>query len=94
MKINWKVRFKNPYFIFQIILAVGAPLLAYYGLTAQDLTTWGSVFNLMIDALRNPYVLGLIAVSVYNALLDPTVAGLSDSQQALKYEKPRKDDEQ
>ncbi len=91
MKINWKVRFKNPIFLAQIILAIGAPLLAYYGLTAQDLTTWGSVFNLIGDALSNPYVLGTIAVSIYNALLDPTVTGLSDSKQALRYIKPKKD---
>ncbi|MEZ7173573.1 phage holin [Sporosarcina sp. OR05] len=90
MKINWKVRLKNPYFIVQIILAIGAPLLAYYGLTAQDLTTWGSVFNLIWDALSNPYVLGLIFVSVFNALNDPVVEGLSDSEQALRYQKPKK----
>lgn len=91
MKLNWKVRFKNPYFIVQIVLAIGAPLLAYFGLTAQDLTTWGSVFMLIRDALSNPYVLGLIGVSVYNALIDPTVARLSDSKQALHYKAPRKD---
>lgn len=91
MKINWKVRFRNPYFIVQILLAIGAPLLAYYGLTAQDLTTWGSVFNLVGDALSNPYVLGLIAVSVYNALIDPTVFGFSDSRQALGYKWPKKE---
>lgn len=93
MKINWKVRFKNPMFVAQIVLALGAPLLAYYGLTAQDLTTWGSVFNLIFDALSNPYVLGMIAISLYNALIDPTVAGLGDSKQALKYEHPRRGDE-
>lgn len=91
MKINWKVRFKNPYFIVQIVLAIGAPLLAYFGLTAQDLTTWGSVFDLVLGAVSNPYVVGLIVVSVYNALIDPTVAGLSDSRQALNYKAPRKD---
>lgn len=91
MKINWKVRFKNPYFIVQLVLAIGAPLLAYYGLTAQDLTTWGSVFSLAWDAISNPYVLWLIGVSVYNALIDPTVYGLSDSQQALSYKAPRKE---
>lgn len=93
MKINFKVRFKNPMFLAQIILAIGAPLLAYYGLTAQDLTTWGSVFNLIRDALLNPYVLGMIAISLYNALIDPTVAGLGDSKQALKYDQPKRDDE-
>lgn len=91
MKINFKVRFKNPIFVAQIILAIGAPLLAYYGLTAQDLTTWGSVFSLIWDGISNPYVFGMIVISLYNALLDPTVAGLSDSRQALNYNKPRKD---
>jgi len=91
MKINWKVRLKNPMFVAQIVMAIGAPLLAYYGLTAQDLTTWGSVFSLIWDGISNPYVFGMIVISLYNALLDPTVAGLSDSRQVLKYEQPRKD---
>ena len=38
--MNLKVRFKNPIFIVQIILAILTPLLAYMGLTAQDLTSW------------------------------------------------------
>lgn len=92
MKINWKVRGKNPMFIAQIILAIGVPLLAYFGLMAQDLTTWGSVFTLIKDGLSNPYVLGTIAISLYNALTDPTVAGVGDSKQALKYHKPKKED--
>jgi len=92
MKINFKVRFKNPMFVAQIAMAIGAPLLAYYGLTAQDLTTWGSVFSIVKDGLLNPYVFGMIVISLYNALLDPTVAGLSDSRQVLKYKEPRKDD--
>lgn len=91
MKINFKVRFKNPMFIAQIILAIGAPLLAYYGLTAQDLTTWSSVFSLIRDGLLNPYVFGVIVISLYNALVDPTVAGVSDSRQALTYKTPKKD---
>lgn len=91
MKINWKVRLKNPMFVAQIILAIGAPLLAYYGLTAQDLTTWGSLIKLILDALSNPFVLGSVGVGLYNALNDPTVAGIGDSKQALGYNEPRKD---
>ncbi|WP_336822929.1 phage holin [Sporosarcina sp. USHLN248] len=91
MKINWKVRFKNPLFIAQIVLAIGAPLLAYYGLTAQDLTTWGSVLTLIWNGVSNPYVFGMILISLYNALNDPTVSGLSDSEQALLYERPKKE---
>lgn len=89
MKINWKVRFKNPLFITQVILAIGVPVLAYFGLTAQDLTTWSGLFAITLDALKNPYVLGMVAVSLYNALNDPTVSGMSDSKQALRYERPK-----
>lgn len=91
MKINWKVRFSNPVFVAQIIMAVFIPILAYMGLTAQDLTTWSMVAKVLFEALSNPYVLVLVVVSVYNSITDPTVAGISDSKQALRYDKPKKD---
>lgn len=91
MKINWKVRLRNPVFWGQLILAVFTPILAYAGLTAQDLTTWPLVGKLLYEAVANPYVLSLVVVSVFNALNDPTTAGLSDSKQALGYEKPKKE---
>ncbi len=87
--MNLKVRFKNPIFIAQFILAILTPILAYAGLTLQDLTTWNALGKLLIDALRNPYVLGLIAVSVWNALNDPTTAGVADSKLAMTYDKPK-----
>ena len=92
MKINWKVRFKNPVFIGQLVLAIFVPILAYLGITLEDLTTWGTVGQVLFEAISNPYVLMLVIVSVYNSITDPTVAGLSDSKQALGYEKPKKDD--
>lgn len=91
MKINWRVRFSNPVFIAQLVLAVFIPILAYMGLTAQDLTTWGKLFDLLFEAVSNPYVLVLVVVSVYNSITDPTVAGLSDSKRALGYDKPRRE---
>lgn len=90
MKLNLKVRLKNPIFLAQILLALITPILAYMGLTFKDLTTWGSVWNLIISAISNPYIIGLCLVSVWNALTDPTTAGLSDSEAALKYERPKK----
>ena len=87
--MNLKVRFKNPVFIAQIILAVFTPILAYAGLTFQDLTSWATLGNILIGALSNPYVLGLIVVSVWNALNDPTTEGIADSKQAMTYEKPK-----
>ena len=88
--MNLKVRFRNPVFIVQLILAILTPILAYAGLTLQDLTTWGALGNLLLGALSNPYVLGLIAVSVWNALNDPTTSGLTDSAQAMTYQTPKK----
>lgn len=89
MKINWKVRLKNPIFITQIAAAVAVPVLAYMGLTVQDMTSWPMVGQVITDAVKNPYVLGLVALSVFNAVQDPTTAGVTDSTQALTYEKPK-----
>jgi len=91
MKINWKVRFRNPVFIAQIILAALTPILAYVGLSFADLTTWRTVWDLFAQAYSNPYLLALIVISVFNTVTDPTVKGLSDSRQALRYQKPRDD---
>ena len=88
MDINWRVRFNNPVWWWQIFLAITGPILAYYGLNFRDFTTWDSVFDVIISALKNPYILGLIALNVFNTINDPTTKGLSDSEGALKYIKP------
>lgn len=90
--MNFKVRFKNPVFIVQIILAILTPILAYAGLTAQDITTWETLGSLLLGAVKNPYVLSLVAVSIWNALNDPTTAGVKDSAQAMTYEVPKVSD--
>ena len=38
--INWKVRLKNPMFWTQLAMSVIMPILAYLGLTAEDLSSW------------------------------------------------------
>lgn len=88
MKINWKIRFKNPVFYAQIILAILTPILAYMGITAQDLTSWSYLGQVLIQAVSNPYVLALVVVSVWNAVNDPTTSGVTDSTQALNYDEP------
>lgn len=87
--MNLKVRVKNPVFWVQILLSILTPILAYAGLTAQDLTTWAKLGEVLIMALSNPYVLGLVALSVWNALNDPTTKGITDSKRAMEYEKPQ-----
>ncbi|WP_122639831.1 phage holin [Romboutsia sp. Marseille-P6047] len=86
MKINWKVRFKNPLFVAQLGMSVLVPILAYANLTVQDLTTWKALGDLLLGAFSNPYVLGLVVISVYNAILDPTTKGINDSLNVLNKE--------
>lgn len=88
--MNWKVRIKNPVFWAQIVLAVFTPILAYAGLTAEDMNTWKVLGDLIMGALSNPYVLMLVVVSVWNAVNDPTTSGVTDSKQALTYVEPKK----
>ena len=89
--LNWKIRFKNPVFYVQIVLAVLTPILAYMGITAEDLTSWPYLWNVLIEAIKNPYVLALVTVSIWNAINDPTTSGISDSTKALRYTSPNKE---
>jgi len=86
--INFKVRAKNIAFWVSVVVAVFTPILAYMGLTMQDITTWDKLGEVLAQAIRNPYVVALAAVSVYNAIIDPTTKGLKDSERALGYQKP------
>ena len=88
MKINWKVRFRNPVFWGNLAAAVVLPVLAYLGLNWEDMTTWSALGNVLLQAAGNPVIIVSVIVSVWNLLNDPTTAGLSDSERALTYEKP------
>lgn len=89
--INWKVRFnkKNIVFISQVIVSVVVPVLAYFGMNASDLTTWGKVGETLVKAISNPYVVVMALVSLFNAITDPTTKGISDSENALTYKEPK-----
>lgn len=69
-------------------LAIVTPILTYFGLAAQDLTTWGTIWNVIIQAVSNPYVILMVAVSLYNAVVDPTTTGVTDSSRVLQYNVP------
>jgi len=88
--INWKVRFKNPVFIAQFIMAILVPILGYMGITTADLTSWSALGGVLLNAVRNPYVLALVIASVWQTITDPTTAGIGDSTQALTYTEPKK----
>lgn len=86
MKLNLKVRLQNPVFIAQIVMSILVPILGYCGLTVADLTTRKALGDVLLNALSNPYCLGLMVVSVYNALIDPTTPGVKDSVRVLQKE--------
>lgn len=86
--INFKVRAKNLAFWVSVAVAVFAPVLAYTGLTMQELTTWARLGQVLGEAISNPYVVVMVCVSVYNAVIDPTTKGIGDSARALSYNKP------
>lgn len=92
-KINWSVRFtlKNKAFMTRLALAIALPILTYFGLNFQDLTSWGAVFSLLGKFASNPYLIGLTIANVLNIVPDPTTAGFGDSTRALEYEEPNAD---
>lgn len=85
MKINWTVRLKNKTFWLTAIpalLLLGSQVAALFGFNwdytplAQQLSSiCGTVFGLLA-------LLGVVN--------DPTTTGVSDSSQALTYQKPKK----
>ena len=89
MKINWKVRVKNPVFWANLAAAVLLPILAYLGLNWSDMTTWAGLGGALLAAVKNPVILAAAAGSVWNAINDPTTKGLSDSARALGYTQPK-----
>lgn len=90
MKINWTVRLKNPVFWAELVAAILLPILAHMGMNWEDMTSWATLGNLLLSAIQNPVIVVAVAVSVWNAINDPTTKGLSDSTQALTYTEPKK----
>lgn len=86
-KINWKIRFskENKVFLSRVFVSVFIPILVYYGLQVQDLTSWGAVFSLLGKAVSNPFVIGMAVINFINVIPDPTTKGFSDSANALTY---------
>ena len=81
MKINWKVRFKNVAWLTMFIsLIVGFVfnMLKLFGIVPS--ITENQIMNVVSQVLT---FLGLIGV-----LVDPTTAGISDSNRAMSYDEP------
>lgn len=91
MKINWRVRFKNPVFWRNIVISIIAPILTYIGVSWEDITTWYALWDLLVQAVANPVIVVAVICSVWNAINDPTTSGISDSSLAMTYNEPKKE---
>lgn len=84
MKVNWKVRFKNKTWLTMFIsLIVGFAFNMLKLFDVVPVVTESFVMNVVGQVLT---FLGLIGV-----LVDPTTAGLNDSQRAMGYVEPWED---
>lgn len=88
MNINWKVRFANKAFwvaFIPAILLLAQVVAAAFGFTL-DLGDLGNKLLAVVNAL-------FAVLAILGIVTDPTTAGVSDSAQALTYEKPKDDKE-
>ncbi len=86
MKINWKVRIKNKTFWLTLVPAVIVLIQAVatlFGFTL-DMGEMGNNLIALVNAL-------FVVLAILGVVNDPTTSGVSDSSQALTYEKPKKE---
>lgn len=76
--LDWKSRLINPIFWVNIALSVFVPIFAYFGVKAQDMTTWGVFFETLLNAIKNPYVVFTVIISIWNTVINPTTKGITD----------------
>lgn len=88
MKINLLVRFKNKAFWLSLIPAL---LLVVQTIASLFGYNWDFVvLNQQITAIINAV---FAVLSILGIVVDPTTAGFGDSQRALSYTEPNKDEE-
>ena len=88
MKVNVPVRFKNPWFWVGVV----AVAITAIGVDPQTFTSWSAVWLGIKGVLSNPVQLCTMCLAVLSVFIDPTTAGVSDSEKALTYSVPRKED--
>ena len=90
MKVNIPVRFKNPWFWVGVVSVA----ITAIGVDPMTFTSWAAVLEGIKSVLSNPVQLVTMCLAVLSVFIDPTTAGLSDSEKALTYSAPRKDEKE
>ena len=50
--------------------------------------SWAALWAALVAAAKSPVIITAVAVSVWNAVNDPTTRGISDSARAMSYHEP------
>lgn len=89
--INWKVRLKNPTFIFTVLLP-GILMLVQMVAAFINNFVHPIGFTITEDALTGAMgIINFIALTFFGigGVIDHTTQGMSDSDEAKKYEAPK-----
>ena len=81
MKINWKVRLQNKTWLLAMLAAIVA--FAYQALSLLEIVP--AVSQDQVTQLMGLVINILVALGI---VVDPTTTGVTDSQQAMTYDKP------
>lgn len=85
--INFKVRAKNKYFWLSLIPSILVLIQAVLAPFGYD---WDfGVLNQQLTAIINAL---FVVLSILGIVVDPTTKGISDSTQAMNYNKPKGDE--
>lgn len=88
MKVNVPVRFKNPWFW----VGVASVAITAIGVDPQTFTSWSAVWMGIKAVLGNPVQLVTMCLAVLSVFIDSTTAGVGDSERALGYSAPSKEE--
>ena len=88
MKVNVPVRFKNPWFW----VGVASVTITAIGVDPQTFTSWSAVWMGIKAVLGNPVQLVTMCLAVLSVFIDSTTAGVGDSERALGYSAPSKEE--
>ena len=70
-------------------MSMVVPIAAYYGINAQDITSWDILHDTFIKSIQNPYVIGCALLAAWSAIYDPTSNGLSDCKSVMDLDSVR-----
>ncbi len=81
LKINWKVRFKQPAFW---IATIPVAISFVYSVLAIA----GFVPSITEESIQNLFIMVVAILAQIGITVDPTTKGIGDSERAMKYSNP------